>query len=89
MNEDQLRILALRFLVNVFSSLPPINPNLTYAAIYITLRKIPSETAKSGKTAASQVLYDVVNFAALFVHVPSILQSLCSLSFALAEKCLE
>jgi len=89
MKEDQLRILALCFLVNLFSSLPPINLNLTYAAIYITLHTIPSENAKSGKTAAIQVLYNVVNFAALFLHVPSILQSLCSSSFALAENCLE
>jgi hypothetical protein len=89
MIEDQLRILALCFLVSAFSSLPAIHLNLTYGAIYITLHTISSETAKSCKTAAIQVLYNVVNFAALSVHVPSILQSLCSSSFALAENCLE
>jgi len=67
----------------------PLPLNLTYAAIYIRLHIIPSETSKSGKTAANQVLYNVANLAALFVHVPSILQALCSSSFAFAENCLE
>ena len=86
-NEDQFWILGLCFLVSLFSSLPPIHLNLTYAAIYITLQIISSETSKSGKTAANQVLYNVANFAALFVHVPGNLQG--SSSFPLAENSLE
>jgi hypothetical protein len=89
MNEDEVRILALSFLVRLFSSLPPIHLHLPYTIIYITLQIIPPETSKSCKIAASQVLYNVANFAALFVHVPSVLQPLCSSSFALAENCPE
>ena len=79
MTEGQPRIIALCFFLSTYFQVCLLYPlNLTYAAIYITLHIFPSETAKSGKSAANQVLYNGANFAALFVYVPIILEALCS-----------